>query len=525
MICAVILHFRVFLFTTIAPLCNAFTPSSLAALQAPLSAQHLYSRRIKKCRFTRQRSLYGQVPFQEELSDSFFDASLINSEQVRLSVSTSVGIEPDTELPCVLNAISSVCEEFGIPFEHGNIRTDPLPFHPEAIPGVLGRVLLIHVDGVPDTIVADDTDLISQIKIYASEQIDGILAGGEEQRQPILLAFRNRNSEDSLENVIAKEISDYGLRDAIESSKHGSETSRRQSDDSKFLPSKHFEIDGAFVQSSIDSPADTHFDTSSIIVFDNLVDPSLRKRLLNVVKGNPEEAPDESNESEFGPDPNRWERGGLIDVVDEDGTERTSNGTCWGLTDDAIVDICFSHHPAIAEFETTLSHLFSDFVVSRLPEAVFGDCISPLTANAPTHGDTFENHIDADPLQVPPSPWADVFGRYPNRSSGKPRFVSCLLYLNECWDSDWGAPTRFLDPPTQQTIDVIPKPGRCVIMDQDISHTVVAPNVEAGKRPRYSLVWKLILHPKTLKQDMKDLYCGRKQVWPDPTIVGSARVS
>jgi hypothetical protein len=258
-------------------------------------------------------------------------------------------------------------------------------------------------------------------------------------------------------------------------------------------------------------------------VFDNLVNPALRKRLLNVVKGNPEEANDEWNEVDFGPDPNRWERGGLMDVVDENGAETTSDGTCWGLTNDAIVDICFDHHPAIAEFESKLSQLFSDFVVSRLPEAVFGDCISPLTANAPTHGDTFEYHIDADPLQVPPSPWADVFGRYPNRSRGKPRFVSCLLYLNECWDTDWGAPTRFLDPPTKKTIDVIPMPGRCVIMDQDISHTVVAPNVEAGKRPRYSLVWKLMLHPKTLTQDMKDLSCGRMQCWPDPVVVGSAK--
>lgn len=74
--------------------------------------------------------------------------------------------------------------------------------------------------------------------------------------------------------------------------------------------------------------------------------------------------------------------------------------------------------------------------------------------------------------------------------------LSCLVYLNDEWDEkEWGAPTRFLDPPTKETIDVLPKPGRCLIMDQDISHTVVAPNVEAGKRARYSLVWKLVLHP------------------------------
>ena len=101
------------------------------------------------------------------------------------------------------------------------------------------------------------------------------------------------------------------------------------------------------------------------------------------------------------------------------------------------------------------------------------------------------------------APWTDVFGRYYNRSMGKPRFVSCLLYLNEEWSDDLGAPTQFYDPPTGETYQVYPRPGRCVIMDQDVTHTVIAPNEVAGKQPRYSLVWKLILHPKGEKQTMK----------------------
>ena len=106
---------------------------------------------------------------------------------------------------------------------------------------------------------------------------------------------------------------------------------------------------------------------------------------------------------------------------------------------------------------------------------------------------------------------------------GKPRFVSCLVYLNDEWNGEeWGAPTRFLDPPTNESIDILPKPGRVVIMDQDISHTVVAPNVEAGKRPRYSLVWKLILHPREDGQDMS-LCCGRGSMWPEPIAIGSAK--
>ena len=145
--------------------------------------------------------------------------------------------------------------------------------------------------------------------------------------------------------------------------------------------------------------------------------------------------------------------------------------------------------------------------------------VSPLTANAPTHGDEFSYHIDADPNLAPPSPWTDVFGRYPNRQGGKPRFVSCLVYVNDEWEESWGAPTRFLDVATNTEHDIFPRPGRCAFMDQDITHSVVAPSSEAGKRPRYSLVWKLILHPKVPNQDMK--LCGHA-VWPESILVGSA---
>ncbi len=74
--------------------------------------------------------------------------------------------------------------------------------------------------------------------------------------------------------------------------------------------------------------------------------------------------------------------------------------------------------------------------------------------------------------------------------------------MNDEWNDDFGAPTQFYDPPTEETFRVYPKPGRCVIMDQDVTHTVIAPNESAGKQPRYSIVWKLILHPRTEKQNM-----------------------
>lgn len=48
--------------------------------------------------------------------------------------------------------------------------------------------------------------------------------------------------------------------------------------------------------------------------------------------------------------------------------------------------------------------------------------------------------------------------------------------------------------PCQTLLMTQPKPGRVVIMDQDITHAVTAPSVEAGSRPRYSLACKLVIH-------------------------------
>jgi hypothetical protein len=260
-----------------------------------------------------------------------------------------------------------------------------------------------------------------------------------------------------------------------------------------------------------------------------------------------------------GPDPNRWIRGGIQDVPDTDDEDEDDDAKdnnddevaslgCWGLPPDAIEDICFKRHDAIDEFESILTDLFPQFVVTRLPESVYGECVSPLTANAPVAGENedddgddnggggvYDYHIDGDPMSTPPSPWTDVYGRYPNRSPGKPRFMSCLVYLNEEWDGDnWGAPTRFYDPPTKESYDVLPRPGRCVIMDQDIMHTVVPPNSAAGNLPRYSFVVKLILHPKTDHQDMTNLSSSSsssrvnksshrsRSSWPEPILFGSA---
>jgi hypothetical protein len=72
-------------------------------------------------------------------------------------------------------------------------------------------------------------------------------------------------------------------------------------------PKERAEIDGAMVPDPYTD--EEHFDTSSVLVFDNFVDSELRERLLDVInKRNGDGA--RWDDKTLGPDPKRWIRGG-----------------------------------------------------------------------------------------------------------------------------------------------------------------------------------------------------------------------
>lgn len=455
-------------------------------------------------------------------------------------VETSICLQPlasaglnSAELDVALSAISTACDQEGVSFDinQSNFQSVVEPAIPESLPGASGRVIILTANGASlenEEMMDEDDEWLLPIKYVISNEIDRELYAVPDNSfdQPVLVHLCPYHqsldvaSADAalgiMRSVVEDEAKEYDLCDPLEC-----KTGKKSTSSMQYIPSAHFELDGAMIQADMMNQDQT-WDTSSVLVFDDLVDEDLRRGLLNVVKGTSEgNNDDEWNDIENGPDPHRWVRGGLIDVPDDSTEDIEITKPCWGLSDDAIAELCYNQHEAIQDFEGRLAELFPQFHVCRLPEAVLGATVSPLTANAPTYGDTFSYHIDADPLQAPPSPWTDVFGRYPNRAAGKPRFMSCLVYLNDRWDDTFGAPTRFLDPPTQETFDVKPKPGRVCIMDQDCSHTVTPPKKAAGSRPRYSLVWKLILHPKEPGQDMTKL-----SVYDHPTtFIGSAKLA
>jgi len=459
-----------------------------------------------------------------------------------------------------------------VPSSISPISPIPIPLPPDRLPaGATGRVVVIELHAVPPdnntttNKINFSTELIEEWKYLISQCIDDILYSSsdcdESSRaihQPVLLSVIDCFNSSAKTNdlplsrqfyqnymiaLVKEQVQEYGLLDPVENH-HNTNIDNPAADEFSTIPTSRYEVDGAILteKDTEGNQSQPVWDTSSILVFDHLLrapyngNRDLRQSMLDVVlgrNGNEEENDETSEKKKWngvrdGPDPNRWISGGLLDLPTQD--EKKIANYCdtivdsFGLSDLALRDIIATDPPptAFQEFESILTELFSDFYVTRLPEAVLGAEVTPLTANAPCHGQVFDYHIDGDPFFAPPSPWTDIFGRYPNRADGKPRFMSCLLYLNDEWRESWGAPTRFLDVATNTKVDVKPKPGRVVLMDQDITHTVVPPSKAAGKRPRYSLVWKLVLHPKKANQDMRNLV-GDRTGWPDTVLVGSAK--
>ena len=91
--------------------------------------------------------------------------------------------------------------------------------------------------------------------------------------------------------------------------------------------------------------------------------------------------------------------------------------------------------------------------------------------------------------------WLAAHGDYSNGDAGKPLLVSLLVYLDPEWRPEWDAETLFLSGEPGVGVLVQPRPGRAILMHQDILHRVSMPSLLA-RRPRYSLVWKLVLVPK-----------------------------
>ena len=172
------------------------------------------------------------------------------------------------------------------------------------------------------------------------------------------------------------------------------------------------------------------------------------------------------------------------------------------------------------EFHARLQALYPDWIVCHMPADALradeeasekpddsldasaggsaGFRCDAFVANAAVHGDEYRWHVDADPSSFPDScAWTRTYGDYVNGEPGKPLFVSAVVYANSVWDEDaWGGETHFMDVGSGVGALVCPRPGRVVLMDQDVTHRVSPPTRAANGRARYSLVYKLVFFPR-----------------------------
>ena len=194
------------------------------------------------------------------------------------------------------------------------------------------------------------------------------------------------------------------------------------------------------------------------------------------------------------------------------------------------------------EFHSRLQALYPDWIICHMPaeslvapeeETVEDDdehtekykCES-FVANAAVFGDEYRWHVDADPSSFPDGcEWVKTYGDYVNGEPGKPLFVSAIIYPNETWnEGEWGAETHFTDKDSGVGAMVAPRPGRVVLMDQDVTHRVSPPTRAAGERARYSLVYKLVFFPRECGKGKAELWergIARPE-WGVPSPIGSA---
>jgi len=244
----------------------------------------------------------------------------------------------------------------------------------------------------------------------------------------------------------------------------------------------------------------------SLIVLDGLSDAPLSRALL--------EALTSSGFDESSPQPpgRSWERA----TRDAVGAAAT-----WGLRGDALDELATA--PAVLEMQSRLVALFGNAQLCHMPgdvmdptAAALGGAAAPLVANAAVSGDAFAWHRDAQPaLCDPATPWAQRFGLYCNGAADAPLMVSVVAYLNASWPDDADGETLFLDARDGTGILVRPRPGRVVIMHQDLVHRLSAPSAAAG-RPRYSLVWKLLFMPRR-RGEAASIHLPE---WGPPTLFG-----
>lgn len=278
----------------------------------------------------------------------------------------------------------------------------------------------------------------------------------------------------------------------------------------------------------------TRRDASHVVVIDGLLTEDERAELLEAIT-----APGHDPASP--PPADKWE----ARLVDRAGEPPT-----WGLRAATIRSLLRDPPRALVALQSRLAALYPEYTMCAMPAASMrgggfdeddddegGDQSSsgyvgggedddtftaPIVANAVAPGDPVAWHLDADPSLIPAdAPFSLHYGPYFNREPGLPLFVSVMLYANQVWEEDWHAETLFSDPATGVGAFTAAKPGRVVLLEQDVTHRIGAPSAVRAPGLRYSIVLKTVWIPKGGGGGLGARGISRPE-WGEPQALGSA---
>lgn len=274
-------------------------------------------------------------------------------------------------------------------------------------------------------------------------------------------------------------------------------------------------ITGAFVQ---DEAKAYRADFASVICLDRVCDDLVDDLFRRV-------GARESDASDDVPSARLWND----DFADHDGlnVERTH-----GLRDFALVEFASEAREgvgAIGEVLRRVRATYPECVVDVTRTDMFrqvddertgGECdeatFAHVCANAARVGDRFSYHRDVDARgeEFLGGALAE-YGRFSsNRDRDKPRFVTIVVYVNPSWAIDDEGETVFVDEDTGVGVTVVPRPGRVVLMDADVFHSLKPPR----RRVRYSLVIHTLF---TARERGARVELARPE-WGAPAALGSA---
>ena len=276
--------------------------------QLAIVALTLFSHVLGIYSFSLGTTLIGKTSrFQQPLKASAAVSLDNNKKQVvHIEAIGCAGLTQEEVSIALDVANEALRDNFGLQFITDNVFADSNPAIPQSIHGATGRVLLLSLNNIANDWTLDD-ERLEPFKNAISQQMDSLVGNG--LSQPILVAvqpsFRNGNNDATdlsgiMTKIVEQEVLTFGLRCPMVLDTDIGERKLT-------MPREHVEIDGAMVPDPYTN--EDHFDTSSILVFDDFVDSDLRERLLDVVNKR-EGGASKWNDKNLGPDPKRWIRGG-----------------------------------------------------------------------------------------------------------------------------------------------------------------------------------------------------------------------